>query len=102
MDDILYLVHETKEQDEFGVWRVTKTLRQVFCQTNSITRAEFFSAGRNGLNPEFQFRIAAVDYQGERAVIYHDNQYAIYRTYNNNGDYMELYAQREGGTNERV
>lgn len=102
MDDVLYLVRETKEQDANGVWRTSKTLHQVFCQTRSITRQEFYQAGRNGLNPEMQFRIAAVDYSGERSVVYGANRYAVYRTYNDGGDYMELYVQREGGTNERA
>lgn len=99
MNDTLYLVRETKEQDEYGVWRTKKTMREVFCDVGSITRAEFFEAGRNGLNPEFRFTVAAVDYEGERVAVFHGERYAIYRTYNDNGDYMELYVQREGGTN---
>ena len=99
MNDTLYLVREIKEQDGYGVWRKRKTMREVFCDVGSITRAEFFEAGRNGLNPEFRFTIAAVDYEGERVVVYRGDSYAVYRTYNDNGDYMELYVQREGGTN---
>ena len=51
--EILVLVREEQEQDEYGVFRTTTKEREVFCQVNSVTRSEFFEAGRNGLNPEY-------------------------------------------------
>ena len=63
----------------------------------SISRREFFEAGRNGLNPEFRFDVFQGDYQGETVVEYHGATYSVYRTYES-GDYMELYAERKGGT----
>ena len=36
------------------MWRETPSFREVMCQVDSITRNEFFDAGRNGLNPEFK------------------------------------------------
>lgn len=100
MDDILDLISTTKERDEYGVLRETATARTVFCRTNSVTRSEFFSAGRNGLNPDLVFTVFHGDYRGERTIRYHGDGFAIYRTYLIPGsDYIELYAQREGGTN---
>lgn len=100
MDDVLDLIGTTKAQDEYGVMRETAVPRRVFCQTSSITRAEFFDAGRNGLNPEIVFTVFNGDYRGERTIRYHGDGYAVYRTYIVPGsDYIELYAQREGGTN---
>ena len=100
MDAVLILVSKTRTQDDYGMWKETLTERQIFCQVESVTRAEFFDGGRNGLNPEFQFTVFAGDYNGETVCKYEDKQYGIYRTYRVPGtDYMELYAERKGGTN---
>lgn len=100
MDAVLILVGKTRTQDEYGMWKDTPAERQIFCQVESVTRAEFFDGGRNGLNPEFQFTVFAGDYNGETVCKYEDRPYAIYRTYRVPGtDYMELYAERKGGTN---
>ena len=101
MDDIIYLIGYTYEKDEFGVdRRVVSATRRVFAQVHSVTRAEFYNGGRNGLNPEFKFTIFAADYRGETVCQYHRMQYSIYRTYHvPSTDYLELYVQREGGSN---
>jgi hypothetical protein len=72
------------------------------CQVNSVTRNEFFEAGRNGLNPEYVFRVFFGDYDGERIVEYKGKRYGVYRTYHGRNDMMELYAERKGGTNGGV
>ena len=97
--EVLTLIGTTRTQDEYGIWRETPTARNVFCQVNSITRSEFFDAGRNGLNPEFMFSMFAGDYEGERVCEYRGQKYSIYRTYLGRNDVIELYAERKGGTN---
>ena len=97
--DVITLVKEVKTQDTNGVWRMTETERDVFCQVNSITRAEFFEAGRNGLNPGYTFTMFFGDYDGERTVKYNGNAYGVYRTYHGRTDVIELYVERKGGTN---
>lgn len=99
MDAVLTLIKETPYKDENGVQRVTQTRRDVFCVKKSITRNEFFNAGRNGLNPEMMFKVFHGDYDGERKCEFEGKKLAIYRTYIGDGDYIEIYAQREGGTN---
>ena len=97
--EVLTLIGTTRTQDEYGIWRETPTARNVFCQVNSITRSEFFDAGRNGLNPEFMFSMFAGDYEGERTCEYRGQKYSIYRTYLGRNDVLELYAERKGGSN---
>lgn len=97
--EVLTLIGTTRTQDEYGIWRETPTERNVFCQVNSITRSEFFDAGRNGLNPEFMFSMFAGDYEGERVCEYRGQKYSIYRTYIARNDVIELYAERKGGSN---
>ena len=97
--EVITLLGETQTQNEFGVWVPERTSRDVFCQVNSITRSEFFDAGRNGLNPEFMFSMFAGDYEGERVCEYRGQKYSIYRTYIARNDVIELYAERKGGSN---
>ena len=100
MDDVLYLLTAESEKNEYGVITETFKKRIVYCRTQSVSRAEFFGGGRNGLNPSFQFNVFVADYCGEAVCEYHGQTYAIYRTYHVPGtDEIELYAERQGGTN---
>lgn len=93
------LLAVTKAKDEYGVIRETVTARTVYCAVQSVTRAEFFDAGRSGLNPEYRLTMFAWDYQGEPMLRYSGKTYSIYRTYVSKTDEIELYVERKGGTN---
>lgn len=95
--DVIALVKTDEAPDEYGVYRSTTTEHNVFCRVESVTRAEFFDAGRNGLNPEFKITVFAGDYDGEDTVIYRARAYGIYRTYRGKNDVLELYVERKGG-----
>lgn len=97
--DVIYLLTPTTTKTPQGVTVKTYTERLIFCRVRSISRSEFYDAGRNGLNPDFEFVIFAGDYNGERLVRYNGDTYAVYRTYYGSNDNLELYVQREGGTN---
>lgn len=111
MDDVITLISETKAQNDFGVWEMTETGKQVFAKVHSVTRQEFYDGGRAGLNPELHFDIFKGDYDGQRIVEYHGQRYGVYRVYqpeSPNGryvtrtedtDYIEIYVERKGGTN---
>lgn len=100
MDDVMVLLTQTFVKDEYGVDQPTIERKDVFCQVHSVTRAEVFEGGRNGLNPAFQFTMFAGDYSGESVVEYQGRTFSIYRTYIVPGtDYIELYVERKGGTN---
>lgn len=96
------LLTTTKEQDDYGVWVETITSKDVFAQVDSVTRAEFFEGGRNGLNPEFRMTMFSGDYDGQKMLIYNGNTYSIYRTYLNRTDTIELYVERKGGSNGKT
>ena len=100
MDDVLKLISKTYTKDKYGVSKASETEREVFCEVSSISRNEFFEAGRNGLNPEYRFVIAEAEYHGESLIEYRGKRYGIYRTYiEPNTDFIELYAERKGGDN---
>ena len=94
----IYLVHETKAQNDIGEWVPTEVLRKVYANVTSISASEYFSASQIGLNPEIRFTMFAPDYQGELAVEYNGIRFSVYRIYRATSDKMELYAQREAGT----
>lgn len=98
--DVIKLIPVTYTKDSKGVMRSSEgTPREVLAQVNSVTRSEFFEGGRNGLNPEYVFSIFFADYNEERLLEYNGKRYGIYRTYLGRTDYVELYAERKGGTN---
>lgn len=96
---VITLVSATTARNEYGILEETKTTRDVYAQVDSVTRSEFFEGGRNGLNPELQFRLFFGDYNDEREVIYDGKHYGVYRTYKGRGDVVELYTERKGGLN---
>ncbi len=103
MDDVLTLVAVRYAPDLNGVTkRCDDIRRQVFCDAQSISRSEFFDAGRLGLQPEFQMVVDKIDYHGERLVEYRGKRYAVYRTYPQNTDKIELYVQEEVGADREV
>lgn len=98
--DIITLIPTTQAVDQYGVQKTVEgTPREVMCQVDSVTRAEFFDGGRNGLNPELVFRVFFADYNDETLLEYNGKKYGIYRTYYRRDDFVELYAERKGGTN---
>lgn len=100
--EVITLLSTTKAQNAYGVWVETTTPRDVFCQVDSVTRAEFFAGGRNGLNPEFRMTMFAGDWNGERLLIYKGNSYSVYRTFQGRNDTLELYVERKGGSNGKT
>ena len=99
LDSVIGLVSTSWAKDAYGVDKPTGSCRQVFAQVQSVTRAEFFNGGRNGLNPAYVFTVFAADYQGEEICSYEGKRYGIYRSFRKDGDYLELYAERKGGVN---
>lgn len=99
MESTIKLFAEAKTQDAYGIWRSEMTSREVFCTVRSVTRAEFYDGGRNGLNPQYSFVVFVGDYSGELLCEYEGKTYSIYRTYIADSDYIELYAERKGGSN---
>lgn len=97
--DVCTLLAAERTQDAYGVWVETITERDVFCSVNSVTRAEFFEGGRNGLNPEYRITMFYADYNGETMLRYKDKTYTIYRTFLGRNDTLELYVERQGGSN---
>ena len=99
---VFYLLANSAEQNNNGEFVASDTKRTVFGDVQSVSRAEFFAAGSEGLRAEYQIRMFAPDYEGEKIAqleiggqLY---QFAIYRTYfDTRNETVELYlADRVG------
>ena len=96
--DIITLYADSISFDDYGVPVKTRSGRDVFCKVDSVTRAEFFEAGRSGLKPEYRMTMFFGDYNGETIVGYNGRMYSVYRTYMAKTDIIELYVERKTGT----
>lgn len=83
MDDIAYLIREELNgRDGNGNAVINRIPRRVYCQVDSITRAEFYAAGTDDIKPEFELSISNLaDYQGEKLVRFHNDLYDVIRSY---------------------
>ena len=95
--NVINLISETHSQDEIGQFVSAETKRQVFCDVRSVSRAEWFDAGRDGMQPSFVFTMFAPDYNGEKIVEFEGKRYGVYRTYVSRNEQIELYVEEKGG-----
>lgn len=98
-NEIVKLVAESTETNEFGDVIRTETEREVFVEVKSISQSEFYQAQASGMKPEIKFVMSDyLDYEGEKLLRYRpyagvEETYTIIRTYQN-GITLELTAKR--------
>lgn len=100
--DVAFLVNTTFEQNELGVQVPQTRKRKVFVNVSSVSGAEWFEGGRNGLNPQYRFTMFQFDYLGERVIEYNGVKYTVYRTYNKSVDEIELYTELRKGNDGKT
>lgn len=92
-DAVIFLIKNEDEQDDLGNSKPHKTRRKVYANRYSVSRAEFSSAGEQGLKPEFAFQINTADYQDEQSAEYISQTLDVYRV-QSNGDRTTVYLTR--------
>lgn len=97
-DRIAYLINVTYTQDEIGQDVPVENKKKIFCNISSVSAAEWFEAGRNGLQAELRITMFAFDYNGEDIVEIEGNRYSVYRTYRAKADEIELYLEKKAGS----
>ena len=99
MDSVLTLIGVQKDQNSLGEYvKSSETKQEVLGTVESVTRAEWYQAGREGKNPEIVFTTPIVNYSGEQEAELNGIRYSIYRTYMaNESDEIELYLERKAG-----
>lgn len=94
----LTLVSVTYTVDSIGQHIPQETTRDVFCNVQSVSRAEYFAGGQAGLNPSYVATMFRYDYEGEEIAILDGKRYSVYRTYVRQDEQVELYLERKVGT----
>lgn len=90
------LIKTAYRADDAGFEQPYEMCRTLVTETDSIARAEFFAAGREGYRPEISVKIFAEDYDGEQIAVIGGKRYTVYRTYTDwDSEETELYLQRE-------
>lgn len=96
--EVLTLISITYTTDALKQKIPVETTRPVFCNVQSVGRAEFFTAGQAGLKPEYVCTMLSTDYNGEKIVSLRGERFAVYRTYLRQNEQIELYLERRVGT----
>lgn len=93
----LTLVSKSYTKDSLGQLVATETTTDVMGTVRSVSAAEFFRGGEEGLKPECVFLVWAYDYGDQEEVVYNGTTYAVYRKYFNDDGKVELYTEKKVG-----
>ena len=96
-DVIAYLIGKTITMNSRKQEVETDTRTEIMALYESVSQSEFYKGGEAGLKPEFRLTTAIIDYSGEKEVELDGKRYGIYRTFEVDKDYIELYCERKGG-----
>jgi hypothetical protein len=100
MKEQVTLLTTTRTADAYQ--RRTVTERMVFAEKLPNYGAEFKTASAGGYELQHIMRVHAYEYGGEKAARYNGQEYEIYRTFQKNDDWVELYlstkAKKAGAT----
>lgn len=88
--DVIDLIGVEYGENEIGDPIEIPTSRQVFANKKSIRQTEFYQAMATGLRPEVMFEVRSIEYNGEPKLSYNGKTYNIIRTYDKNGEIIEL------------
>ena len=81
MDDIAILILTREEMVGGGSVLAAAREREVFVREDSATRSEFYAAMQNNVEITLVLNTAAINYEGERLLSYHDRLYRVVRAY---------------------
>ena len=92
--DVITLIEEI--QGAHGRFDEASELRrQVFCTVRSVGMRESYEALSHGLRPEWVFVLThSFEYQGEKRIEYHGDEYTVLRTYVTDADGIEITVER--------
>jgi SPP1 family predicted phage head-tail adaptor len=88
--DIVQLVEITSTVNDIGDRIETEIERYVFANKKGVRQSEFYQANATGLRPQLMFEVRTQDYNGEPRLKHDGVEYNIIRTYDKNGEIIEL------------
>ena len=91
------LVSYQETTDAIGQIIETETTVDIVGEVRSVSRQEYMNGRQNGLTPSYVFRVSSFGYAGQKTLIYDGIRYSIYRTYETDDNYIELYTEAQLG-----
>lgn len=91
------LIDKVYTTNNIGVQVPTISTTEIFAIVNPVTRAEFYEAGLQGIQPAYRFDVFATEYDGSDTVRYNGVDYTVYRTYERADGRIELYTEVRSG-----
>lgn len=88
--DTVKLLKIVMDYNEYNEPIETYVEREVFANKKSVRQSEFYQALAAGMKAEIMFEVRLVDYEGELRLKYGDKVYDVTRTYERNGEIIEL------------
>jgi len=96
----IILLTNTYTKDDIGQLIPTVEEKEIFALVSSASQSEFFNAGQNGFKADKVFDVLVTEYDGQTEVVYKEDTYSIYRTYEREDARIELYAEKRVGDGE--
>ena len=96
--NLIKLTYPKGQRDASGnQLEVESDPRELFCEYESVTQSEFFSASQQGLKSEYKLKVNEFDYEDEQIAVFRGKRYSIYRTYLGKDENIELYLGQKAG-----
>lgn len=90
------------QTDDIGQPEASTASVDIIAEVREVTQSEYIQGKQDGLSPVFVFRISSFIYSGQRIAQFNGDRYSIYRTYQPDENYIELYVEREVGATGEV
>ena len=97
LDNVCNLLSIETTQDNLGQFIKKENAYMVFCSKMSITRAEFSAAGALGHKPDIMLIVDSDSYENEMLVEFEGKKYSIYKTFQRNDGFTEIYCEVKSG-----
>lgn len=96
----LELITETISRDSIGQITTTESTAELIAEVRSVSQSEYMNGKQSGISPAYVFRVSLFGYSGQTIVKYNDVKYSVYRTYETDDNYVELYAEKAIGVTD--
>lgn len=91
------LIGEIYQKDSTGQNIPTPTETECVGTESSVYQNEFFAADQAGIRSQGVIKMNVADYNGEKLLSINGQEFSIYRTYERDADWIELYYGRRVG-----
>ncbi|MDD5589475.1 MAG: phage head closure protein [Candidatus Nanoarchaeia archaeon] len=100
--DVISLISISYSENDYGNMVETETKKTVYADVQAIRQSEFYQANATGLRPEKTFVIRAIEYSNEPRIEYNSKYYTVIRTYDKDGELLELICSEKVGHEVRT